>query len=142
MSYETKACRKLMSTRQYICWESFTPTKRKTSLISVLAHRALMIYSKNKLKEIHQIKEILSDNGYPEDIISKRISNKISQFSNPKTFGPDKCTVYLRSPFIGSASKFSGRSVKTAVENCCGSIVTRVVHVTKPMLLPTAKYFY
>ena len=49
---------------------------------------ALKICSKSKLKEINRIKEILLDNGYPEDFVLKHISKKITQFSCPKRFGP------------------------------------------------------
>ena len=81
-------------------------------LVSIRVHRTLMICCKNKLKEIHRIKQILSNNGYPKDIISKHISDKISQFSKPKVFGPDKFTVYLRSAFNGLASLFLERKCK------------------------------
>ena len=91
-----------------------------------------MICSNNKSnKEIHKIKKILSDNGYPEDIISKHIFNKISKFSKPQVFRPNKCTVYLRSLFFGSASL---SLEKTAVENCYSFVVTQLLYVAKPML--------
>ena len=87
-SYETKVYRKPTFTGQNLRWKSFTPTKRKASLVSTLVHRALKICSKSKLKEeINRIKEILLDNGYPEDFVLKQIS-KITQFSRPKRFWP------------------------------------------------------
>ena len=93
-----------------------------------------MICSKNKFEEeILRIKEILSDNKFPEDIISKHISDKISQFFKPKVFGPDKCIVYLRSLFLGSASLPLKKNIKTAVKNCYSTVVTRTVHATKPI---------
>ena len=80
--------------------------KRKTSLVSTLVHRALKICSKSKLKEeINLIKEILLDNGYPEAFVLKEISKKITPFSTPKRFGPDKCSVYLRVSYAGKASE-------------------------------------
>ena len=66
-------------------------------------------------------------------------SNKISEFCKPKVFGPHKCTVYLGFLFIGSASLSSESNVKTAVENCSSFVITRVVHVTKPMLSPATR---
>ena len=47
---------------------------------------------------------ILLDIGYVEDIELKHISKKIAQFSTAKPFGPEKCTVYLKAPWLGSAS--------------------------------------
>ena len=96
-TYETKVYRKPTFAGQYLRWEFFTPIKRKASLVSTLVHCALKICSKIKLKEeINLIKEIFLDNGYPEDFVLKQISKKITQFSHPKRFDPDKCPVCLR----------------------------------------------
>ena len=82
LGFETSVYRKPTFSGQYIRWESFSLRKRKTNLIATLVHRALMICTKNKLKqEIDFIKKILLDNGYPEDIVLKHISKKIAQFS-------------------------------------------------------------
>ena len=118
--FETSVYRKPTFTGQYLRWESFSPTKQKTNLILTLVHRALMICTKSKLnKEIKHIKNILLDNGYPESIIDCYISKKIAQFSMPKRFGPEKCLVYLRVPWIGKASigleKMSKRLLKAAM---------------------------
>ena len=133
--FETSVYRKPTFTGQYLCWESFSPTKQKTNLISTLVHRVLMICTKSKLnEEIKHIKNILLDNGYPESIIDCNISKKIAQFSMPKRFGPENCPVYLRVPWIGKASIGLDKNVKTAVESCYGSVTTRVVFTSKGML--------
>ena len=76
-----------------------------------------MICTKSKLnEEIKRIKNILLDNGYPESIIDCNISKKIAQFSMPKRFGPEKCPVYLRVPWIGKAFIGLDKNVKMAVE--------------------------
>ena len=49
--FETNVYRKPTFTGQYLRWESFSPTKQKTNLISTLVHRALMICTKSKLNE-------------------------------------------------------------------------------------------
>ena len=118
-SYETKVHRKPTFTGQYLRWESFTPIKRKASLVSTLVHRALKICSKSKLREeINRIKEILLNNGYPEDFVLEEISKKITQFSRPKRFGPDKRPVYLRITYTGKATLTLERNLRIAVENC------------------------
>ena len=48
---ETSEYRKPTFTGQYLRWESFSPLKRKISLISTLVHRALMICTKRRLNE-------------------------------------------------------------------------------------------
>ena len=102
--FETSVYRKPTFTGQYLRGESFSLTKQKTNLISTLVHRALIKCTKSKLNEkIKHIKNILLDNGFPKSIIDSNISKKIAQFSMPKRFGPEKCPVYLRVPWIGKA---------------------------------------
>ena len=43
-------------------------------------------------------------NGYPEDVISVYIKEKIGNFSADIKFGPQKCPVYLKLPWIGNSS--------------------------------------
>ena len=123
----------------YLRWESFSPLKRKASLISTLVHRALMICTKRRLNgEIERIKKILLDNGYPKNVINTQITNKIAQFSTFKRFGPEKCPVYLRVPWIGKPSTYLEKDIKTAVESCYGSVSTLLVFTSKRML-PVAR---
>ena len=112
------------------------PRKRKTNPIATLVHRALMICTKNKLKqEIDFIKKILLEKGYPEDI---HISKKIAQFSTAKPFGPEKCPVYLRAPWKGSASQQFEHQVKSAVHNCYGAVPPHLIF-SRQCMLRTAK---
>ena len=136
---ETSVYRKPTFTGQYLRWKSFSPLKRKISLISTLVPRVLMICTKRRLnEEIERIKKILLDNGYPKNIINAQITKKIAQFSTLKRFGPEKCPVYLRVPWIGKPSTNLEKEVKTAVESCYGSVSTRLVFTSKRML-PVAR---
>ena len=61
-----------------------------------------MIFTKRRLNvEIERIKKILLDNDYPKNVSNTQITKKIAQFSTLKPFGPVKCPVYLRVPWIG-----------------------------------------
>ena len=96
------------------------------------------IYKKQAKQEIDFIKNILLDNGYPEDIVLQQISKKIAQFSTAKPFGPEKCSVYLRAPWIGSASQQLEHQVKSAVQNCYGAVSPRLI-LSSQCMLPAAK---
>ena len=94
-----------------------------------------MICTKRRFNgEIEWIKKILLDNGNPKNVINTQITKKIAQFSTLKRFGPEKCPVYLRDPWIGKPSTNLEKEVKTAVESCYGSISTRLVFTLKRML--------
>ena len=138
VGFEISAYRKPTFTGQYLRWESFSPLKCKISLISTLMHRSLMIFTKCRHnEEIERIKKILLDNGYPKNIINTQITKKIAQFSTVKQFGPEKCPVYLRVPWIGKPST-NLENVRTAVESCYGSVSTHLVFTSKHML-PVAR---
>ena len=101
----TSIYRKPTFTGQYIRWNSFSPKARKINLIKTLVHRALMICSKTKLdSELDTIKPFLIDNGYPGDVRVSCIKEKLAIISSDKRFGPEKCPVYLKLPWIGNVS--------------------------------------
>ena len=65
-------------------------------------HRPLLICTKHRLNgEIERIKKVSLNNGYPKNIVKAQIAKKIAQFSTPEGFGPEKCPVYQRVPWIG-----------------------------------------
>ena len=91
-----------------------------------------MICTKRRLnEEIERIKNLLLDNDYPKNIIN-------AQITTHKRFGPEKCPVYLRVPWIGKPSTNLEKEVKIAVESCYGSVSTRLVFTSKCML-PVAR---
>ena len=71
--------------------------------------------------------------------VGKRVENcKIAQFSSAKPFGPEKCPVYLRAPWIGSASQQLEHQVKSVVQTCYGAVSPRLIFSSQCML-PAAK---
>ena len=77
-NFITSVYRKPTLTGQYARWDSFGPKKRKTNLIGTRVHRALEICSPEKFSsKVDQIKNILRQNGYPEEVIISRIKKKI-----------------------------------------------------------------
>ena len=79
--------------------------------------------------------EIFLDNGYSKNVINTQIAKKIAQFFTLKRFDP----VYLRVPWIGKRCTNLEKEVKTVVENCCGSVSTRLIFTSKRMLPVTRK---
>ena len=54
--------------------------------------------------------------------------------NQPPTVGPDRCSVYLRLPYIGSNSNVYGMRVKTAVTKCFYSVSPRIIFCSRPIL--------
>ena len=135
IGYETSVYRKPTFTDQYLHWKSFSSLKRKICLVFTMVYRALMICIKRRLnRKIERIKKIVLDNGYPKNVINAQIAKKTAQFSTLKRFGPEKCPMYLRVPWIGKPSTNLEKELKTAVESFCGSVSTRLVFTSKRML--------
>ena len=79
--FKTSVYKKPTFTGKYLRWESFSPNKRETILISTLVQRTLTICTNSKLnEEIKHIKNILFDNDYPELLIDSNISKNCSVF--------------------------------------------------------------
>ena len=135
----TSVYRKPTFTGQYIRWNSFGPKTRKISLIKTLVHRALMICSKTKLgSELDKIKQLLIENGYPADVLLSCINQKVANFAAEKTFGPEKCPVYPKLPWIGNVSSKFENQINKAITSCFFAVKPRVVYSTRAML-PSAK---
>ena len=127
-------------TGQYLCWNSFSPRKRKTNLILTLTHRALAICSPERLpSELDKNKFILLANGYPEHVIKSFMAMKMKQFHALPKVGPEKCPVYLRLPWLCSVSTRFEKQVKSAVKQCFSSVEPRVVYSTSELLSATNK---
>ena len=137
----TSLYRKPTFTGQYISWTSFGPKTRKISLIKTLVHRALMICSKTKLgSELDKIKQLLIENGYPADVLLSCINQKVANFAAEKTFGPEKCPVYLKLPWIGNVSSKFENQINTAITSCFYAVKPHVVYSTRVMLPSAKKY--
>ena len=64
--------------------------------------------------ELDAIKRILIENGYTENVISACIRGKVANFVFNKRFGPEKCLVYLKIPWIGGISLKYEKQIKKA----------------------------
>ena len=131
----TSVYRKASFTGQYIRWDSFGLSKRKKNLISTLVHRALCICSKSMLQqEFDNVRVILGNNGYPESNTDRGISNKLARFQSPPKFGPNKCPVYLKLPWIGNISLKFENKIKSSVKHCFRAVEPRVLFSNRKIL--------
>ena len=141
-SFSTRVYRKTTFTGEYTKWNSFCDRRRKVSLVSTLTHRALMICSNDHLeKELDAIKNIFSHNGYPSWLVSNTIDKKIKDFQacSEPVYGPKKCRVYIRLPYIGSSSDFYRKKISTTVSRCYGAVTPHVMFTSKPILRSSYK---
>ena len=133
--FSTTVFRKKTFTGEYIPWNSFCQLKRKTNLIACLTNRALQICSSSLLDdEIVKIKSIFTNLGYPMDIINRTIKQTRNRFEQAPVFGPKRCAVYLRLPFIGPVTSRHQQQLSEAIGKCYGAVRLRVVFTTKTLL--------
>ena len=104
---------------QYIPWCFFCPKSQKVSLISCLVFRAFkLFFSEITIEnELDNIRIIFGLLGYPFNIIDKTIRKTIYSLDKPKLYGPEKCPVYLRLPYLGSVASFIEDKAKDVVGN-------------------------
>ena len=101
--------------------------------------RALIICSKTKLgPELDKITQLLIENGYTADVLLSCINQTLANFPAEKAFGPEKCPVYLKLPWIGKVSSKYENQISKAITSCYYAVKSRVVYNTRVML-PSAK---
>ena len=64
---------------------------------------------------------------------------KMKQFHALPKFGPEKCPVYSRLPWLGSVSTRFEKQFKSAVKQCFFAVEPRVVYSTNELLTATNK---
>ena len=134
----TSIYRKPTFTGQCISWNPFSPKTRKISLIKNLVHRVFIICSKTKLgPELDKIKQFI-ENGYPADVLLSCINQTLATFAAEIIFGPEKCPVFPKVPWIGNVlSKFENQ-ISKAIKPYYYAVKLRVAYNTRVML-PSAK---
>ena len=96
-----------------------------------------MICSKTKLdSELDTTKQLLIDNGYPEDVLVSCIKEKLANNSSGKRFGREKCPVYLKLPWIRNVSSKFENQINKAITSCFYAVKPRAVYNTRVMLPP------
>ena len=125
----------MSSDQQFKCKRFDKADFKIISLIKMLTHWALMICSKSKLdSELKKLTNIFLEYGYPEDVISVYIKEKIGNFSADVKFGPQKCPVYLKLPLIADSSIRFESQIKQAITYCFFAVNPRIVYSTRKAL--------
>ena len=84
------------------------------------------------------IKQLLIDNGYPQDVLVSCIKEKLANTSSEKRFGPQKCPVYIKLLWIGNVSSKFENQINKAITSCFHAVKPCVVYNTR-VILPSAK---
>ena len=128
-SFLTSVYRKPTFTVLYLSWDELALMSRKLNLIKCLSFRALNICSDSKIKEeLKVIKEIFINNGYPVEVIDDNINLTVTKFkSKNNNFGPSKCPVYFRLPWIGPASQSFADKFASSVYRCYHAVKVRSI---------------
>ena len=67
----------------------------------MLCHRAHKFCSRELFPdEIYQIKLILIESGYPQELVNKIINLHLKSLNKMKTAGPEKCSITLLLPYV------------------------------------------
>ena len=140
-SFLTSVYRKPTFTGLYLSWHSFAPRSRKLNSIRCLSYRALNICSDCKIEdELKVIRDIFIKNGYPEEVIDDNIKFTVTRLKNKnKTFGPPKCPVYFRLPWVGSASQSFAERIASSVYRCYHAVNLRLIFTTRTTFNSTRK---
>ena len=67
------------------------------------------------------------------------MAKKMKQFHAPSKFGPEKCPVYLRLPWLVSVSTRFEKQAKSAGKQCFSAVEPRAVYSINELLSATNK---
>ena len=94
-------------------------TARKINLVICLTYRALMICSDSRIEsKIKKVTDIFLLNGYPDNVSSNSMGSTIEKCNTCKSFGPLKCPVYSKLPWIGPVRLLFADNISKAVTRC------------------------
>ena len=138
--FVTTVFRKDTFTGKYLNFQSHCSLKRKINLIKTLCHRAHLICSPEFFeREIEYIKTLLYKNGYPSELVSRTIKTHLNSLKRDKEFGPEKCVVTLKVPYINDRSVHFEKSIKQLLGTTFFAAKPRVIFTTRPLLVPEGK---
>ena len=84
--------------------------------------------------ETNKIRDILINNGYPDNLINKEIKLHSDRLKKIKSIGPQKRHVILKLPFMGNKVHIFEKKIKSMTESIYYAITPRIVFVSKPVL--------
>ena len=140
-SFLTSVYRKPTFNGLYLSWNSFAPRSRNLDLIRCLSYRSLNICCDSKIEdELKVIKEISINNRHPEEVIDDNIKLTVTRFKNKNNiFGPPKCPVYFRLPWVGPTSQSFAEKVASSVYRCYHAVNIRPIFTTRTAFNSTRK---
>ena len=84
--------------------------------------------------EVNNIKSILKLNGYPEILVNRVIKSQSTNSNIAKPYGPDKCPILLKLPYIGAESKLIEKKIVDITSKTYHVVNPRILFMSKPIL--------
>ena len=108
---------------------------------SNVSHSGLLRFVQKRLNyEFEQFKNVFLGYKYPEEVIVDTINKTIYKFrNNIRSFGPPKCPVYVRLPWIGSLSQLTADKVSSSVTRYYNAVMVWTIFTTPAAFHSTYK---
>ena len=126
----TSVFRKSTFTGLFMNFTSFTPLCYKLGLIKTLVDRTFKICYNwmSFCIEMENVKNLLTKNTYPPDVVDKEIKSYIDKIHNKNVKGSENIKIaYMKLPYIGKFSKFAQKKIKYICETFCKETNVRLV---------------
>ena len=135
-SVQTAVFRKSTWTGLYTSFFSFVPKSYKIGLMKSLVHRSVRICSSDTLlDELHLLRRVFLDNGYPMFFIDKYL---VPPQQRLPLYGPEKKPVFVNLPFIGDrASTYVKQSLRSLLK--CAPVKPFVTFATSRVPVASPK---
>ena len=119
--YETTINKKETNTGQLLHWQSCQAKKYKIGLIKTLTYRALNICSSKTLlnQQCESIKETMIKNGYPTNLVKRKIQNTIDQYqkiNDATKKEKQKTKLFIPLTYHGNETNIMSNKIKNKIE--------------------------
>lgn len=110
----TKWYRKEVSSGRYLHFKSHNPITHKRNIASALTDRAVHFTKpEERPQSIQTVRNLLSENGYPEKFVNEVIKNRVNRFYNGKDGIPNnKPLKYIPTPYIPGLSERINKTMR------------------------------
>ena len=134
----TSIYRKATFTGLYTRFDSFSSHREKISLVKCLIKRTHRLSSKEFMEsDLNSLKKIFLSNEYPERLLDKVFLS--TNIERNKPFGPAKCPVFLKLPWMGKASNDIEKETKNITEGLFFACNVVFIFSKRTILPPTPK---
>lgn len=145
---ETIWYRKAISSGRYLHFQANNPMTHKRNVATAITDRAIAFTNpKDRPNSLGKVKELLTDNGYPQQFVSNIIKKRVDRYYNGNVNKEKKDTKFIATPYIPGLSELLKKvlnkfdmTLSCKTTNKIGNIYTKTKYTVPKQLKSKVVY--